>query len=42
MGKMAWLLVAIVVLLVVTSVRVHYMPGQFGEHISIEFVAPWH
>ena len=41
MGRMAWLLVAVVVLFFLTSVRVHYMPGQFGDRVSIEFVAPW-
>lgn len=41
MGRMAWLFLAAVVLLFLTSVRVHYMPGQFGDHVSIEFVAPW-
>ena len=41
MGRMGWLFVAAMVLLFLTSVRVHFLPGQFGEHISIDFVAPW-
>ena len=41
MGRMGWLFVAAVVLLVLTTVRFHYMPGQFGDHVTIEFVAPW-
>ena len=39
---MAWLFVIVVVLLFMTTVRVHYLPGRFGENISIDFVAPWH
>jgi hypothetical protein len=41
MGRMGWLLVAAAVLLFLTTVRFHFMPGRFGDHISIEFVAPW-
>jgi hypothetical protein len=41
MGRMAWLLVAVLVLLIVTTVRIHYLPGRFGDHVTFEFVAPW-
>jgi hypothetical protein len=42
MGRIAWLLTAVLVLLILTTVRVHYMPGQLGDHVTFEFVPPWH
>jgi hypothetical protein len=41
MGLMSWLLIALALLLLMSSVRVHFLPGQFGDHVSIDFVAPW-
>jgi hypothetical protein len=41
MGWKAWLLVAGSVVLILSSVRLHYMPGHFGDSVSFEFVAPW-
>jgi hypothetical protein len=41
MGRMAWLLVAAVLVLLLTTVRFHYLPGQFGDRVSFELVAPW-
>jgi len=38
---MAWLLAAALVLLFLATVRFHFMPGRFGDHVTIEFVAPW-
>jgi hypothetical protein len=41
MGWMSWLLIVLAVLLIISSARVHFLPGQFGDHVSIDFVAPW-
>jgi hypothetical protein len=41
MGWKVWLLVAAGVALFMASVRFHYMPGQLGDHVTMEFVAPW-
>ena len=42
MGRVTWLLIALVVLLTMTCVRIHHYPGgMFGESISVEFVLPW-
>jgi len=41
MGRIWWLLLALLVLAVL-SVRLHLMPGgPWGESWSVEFVAPW-
>jgi hypothetical protein len=41
MGWKAWLLAAAAVAFLLTTVRLHFMPGQFGDHVTFEFVAPW-
>ena len=41
MGRMAFLLVAVAVLFFLTCVRVHYLPGHFGDTVTFEIVAPW-
>jgi hypothetical protein len=41
MGWKSWLLIVGAVVLIVSSVRLHYMPGRFGDGVSLEFVAPW-
>ena len=41
MGRMAYLLIAVVLLLFIATVRFHFMPGRFGDRVSIEFVSPW-
>ena len=39
---MAWLLAGLVVLLFLTMVRFHHVPGgRWGEFLYIEFVPPW-
>jgi hypothetical protein len=41
MGRIGWLLVAVLALLFMTTARFHHLPGRFGERVSIEFVPPW-
>jgi hypothetical protein len=41
MGRLSWLFVGILVLLFLTCVRFHHLPGTWGESWSIEFVPPW-
>jgi hypothetical protein len=41
MGWKVWLLILAAIALVVSSVRLHYMPGHFGDHVTFEFSPPW-
>jgi hypothetical protein len=41
MGWKVWLLAAGAAVFLLTSVRLHFMPGQFGDRVTFEFVAPW-
>jgi hypothetical protein len=41
MSWKAWVLVAGAIVFLLTSVRLHFLPGQFGDRVSFEFVAPW-
>jgi len=41
MGWKAWLLVAAIVGLFLSTVRIHFMPGRFGDQVTFEFVKPW-
>ena len=41
MGRLGWLLVALLLLFFLTSVRFHNVPGKFGESWSVEIVPPW-
>ena len=41
MGWKVWLLAAAAVALFLSTVRFHYLPGHFGDHVTFEFVAPW-
>ena len=41
MGRVSWLLVGLAVLFCLTCLRLHYLPGRFGDTVSIEFAPPW-
>ena len=41
LGWKAWLLAAGAVALILSSVRLHFMPGTLGDTVTFEFVAPW-
>jgi len=42
MGRVGWLVLGLVVLVLLTSVRMHHWPGgMLGETWSVEFVPPW-
>jgi hypothetical protein len=41
MGRFGWLIAGLIVLVFLTCVKVHYLPGHFGDSVSFEFAPPW-